>query len=1158
MSMVAALVWMQMPAQAQTPPVVGPPADHNPADPSSWQRGEPLPGETYPWTPADTAGLDTLSTAVQPDGYDLDVTYIQRTPMYHAYCVQYADGIPTLCAGTENEKRWPNSGEVVTFTAHIINKGPVPSPEFTYRWAIDGSRVMSGTHAGLAPAEEATVTYQWPWAHTMDGERVVDDHHVRLLVETATPDDDLCPMNDYREDGTNALGLHFTITPEMYAAYSVPAGATCSYSAEDWLQRQVQAMNEALAGSTYPLLPAGAIEHMRINTIQVTSSAPINDGTHDGGWFVTTDYRLVSGGYDPATDIDWNLIHELSHQIGLIDLYNLDIAWTSVDVQDQDGQPANFGFMWPNPGIMGGGDRELNEPHTYSSHSAFGISSNKGYRRGYYGEYQFDIPQQNTVAILDNAGQPAPDVTVELYQRTGPANWVGERSIDKTPEISGTTDAAGRLILTNRSVGAGVTTRTGHTLRDNPFGVIDVIGKENRFLLRLTRDEHEEFHWLDITDFNLAYWRGDTVTHTITISSHVPAPNAPAPPDITSVQLGGDEAVVCWSASSSPEVAGYRFYQIEQPNGIYRLEGGVSASDEVCFRHTSPTYRIGAVTAVDGSGRESGFSNFAWLPYLQHPSDVGILSDGSRVVLDPQNGHALIRQRSDGWYLENIGSPHFHLEYSQHLTVDDQDRLIISHPGDAYSSRRSVRVADSDGTPLLEFGEYGTEPGHFLSPAGVAVWGESCTVAGPHETDDRTLLLLHFDGSYDGADGEAGTSSSTSFVAGRYGQGVFIDAGDSLTYDSAGNVDRTQGSVEFWLHPEWNGDDAKSHTFFEVGSGWFNRMRIMKDGANNLRFIVWDSSTEYGVAHHVAEWTAGEWHHVAATWDGNTIALYVDGQQVDSRDDANVPATLAATVYVGSAMDATQQADATVDELRISDVTRTGNSDTCNYRILVADPSRGRVLAFDGMGKFVTEYAVSHPYDLTVDNAGHVIVVDRADNTLKVLAFDGETFTPIKTIAAGFVSPHSIDVDASDHIIVSDWGDNSVTVIDDNGQRAATYTEPNDGYGGSFSQPRGVTVDHAGNIVVADAGARRVVTIIRRPLALQTYLPIVSRNWTAPQCSEAVVNGGFERDAGWKLLQTAYAAGYTTDIVRTDTFNDGEGGTTALYVDDVSIRVCVP
>ncbi|MGD8626789.1 MAG: 6-bladed beta-propeller, partial [Anaerolineae bacterium] len=463
-------------------------------------------------------------------------------------------------------------------------------------------------------------------------------------------------------------------------------------------------------------------ERVRINEIMITAIPPAYDRLSDGGWFVSADYRFVSGGYDPSTDVDWNLVHELSHQVGLIDLYQSGIYATVVHVLDREGGPANVGFAWANPGLMGGGDISPHtDPHLYASHSAAGFSATKGYRRGYYGEYQFDIPAQNYLQVLDNQGAPAPGVEVALYQRTGPTVWPGDATIDNTPEISGTTGADGRFLLPNRSVGGGVTTYTGHTLHDNPFGVVDVVGKKNVFLIKLDKGDHQEFAWTDVTAFNLAFWSGDTISHTFVLSAHVPPPAAPAPPPGAVVRCEMSVSTLCWDPSPSPDVAGYHVYRAAPPAYVYEPAGGLLSGP--CFSELYGATRIYAVTAVDSLGQESGFSNFAWAPRLMRPYAVELMSDGQRTVLDPQNGYALLRQRPDGRYLQNIGSVHYHLENSLYLDVDPDDRLILSHPADWYNDRHSVRVADRDASPQFEFGTQGSGPGQFETPAGVVAVG---------------------------------------------------------------------------------------------------------------------------------------------------------------------------------------------------------------------------------------------------------------------------------------------------------------------------------------------------------------------------------------------------------------------------------------------------
>jgi YVTN family beta-propeller protein len=1109
-----------------------------PYPPPLLQPGQPLPGTGYPWQRVTRSAPTGKAPTAPPAGIDLDVTYIQREPTYLAYCVQYPGGIPTLCPGTEGEQRWPAPGEVVTFTAHIVNKGTLGSPPFGYEWTIDGVEVLSGTLPALAPAAEIAVSYRWPWAHTMDGERVVGDHTVGFRADPDCLVAETYEINNSLEDRTNALGFRLAITPAMYNAYNTPWNPALSYSAEDWLQRQIAAMNGAFAGSTYPTTPGGATERVRINAIVVTAVPPAWDRTSDGGWFVDADYRLVSGGYDPATDVDWNLVHELSHQVGLIDLYNLNISTTSVKVLDRDGGATNFGFSWPHPDLMGGGDIDPHtDPHLYSSHSAGGISATKGYRRGYYGEYQFDIPEQNYLLVLDSLGNPAQDVQVAVYQRNGPPNWMGELGLDNTPEITGITDAGGRSLLANRPVGVGVTTRTGHILHDNPFGVVDVVGGQNRFLIKLSKGSHEEFAWTDITDFNLAFWQGDTISHTFVLSSHVPPPGAPAPPAGTTAQVEGEQATLCWEASPSAEVIGYYVYRAAPPT--YEYERASSLVTGLCCAQAYGATRIYTVTAADSAGRESAFSNAAWAPRLINPYAVGLMSDGLRTVLDPQNGYALLRQRADGRYVQNVGSVHYHLEQSLYMAVDGLDRLLFSHPGDWYTGRHSVRVADRDANPVLEFGEQGSGPGQFETPAGLATVGQPAHVGGPYEVDAHTLLLLHWNGSYEGAQGEAGTPSGTTFEAGKYDQGVTIDAADTLTYGTAGNLARSQGAIEFWLRPSWNGGDYVSHTFFEVGDGWFNRIRIMKDGANNLQFIVWDADTEYRVAYNVAYWQAGEWHHVAATWEGTSITLFVDGQQRDRSDAASPPETLANTIHIGSSLWHDQQADATLDELRISDVPRIGDSGAIPYRILVVDSVNDRLQAFDELGNFVSAYGgpgsgpghFQDPQGLAVDGEGRVIVADTGNNRLQVLGFDGNNWRYIGSITAGFLAPTGVAAGADGRIVVGDTGNNRVVVFGRAGNLLAAYTEPNDGHTGAFNQPHGVGWTPSGEIVVADTGNQRVVTIVPIQPEHRLYTPLILKGYfqSSTSCQELVQNGGFEDGTAWVVGSTPRPARYTSD-----------------------------
>src|SRR6266545_2270669 len=128
--------------------------------------------------------------SVEPAATDLDVTYIERTPRYSRYAVEYTtqDGVPfplpRLCPGTETNKRWPDAGESVTYTAHVQNKGSAPSPAFAFAWLVNGAIVAQGSAAPLSAGAEATIPYQttWPTAPRAIEFRVDPDN---AIVETA-------------------------------------------------------------------------------------------------------------------------------------------------------------------------------------------------------------------------------------------------------------------------------------------------------------------------------------------------------------------------------------------------------------------------------------------------------------------------------------------------------------------------------------------------------------------------------------------------------------------------------------------------------------------------------------------------------------------------------------------------------------------------------------------------------------------------------------------------------------------------------------------------------------------------------------------------------------------------------------------------------------
>jgi sugar lactone lactonase YvrE len=332
-----------------------------------------------------------------------------------------------------------------------------------------------------------------------------------------------------------------------------------------------------------------------------------------------------------------------------------------------------------------------------------------------------------------------------------------------------------------------------------------------------------------------------------------------------------------------------------------------------------------------------------------------------------------------------------------------------------------------------------------------------------------------------------------------------------LTYPTTSNLSRTAGTIEFWVRFNQEVAAGAIHDLFEF-DGPGGGIQIVKHSGGNLHAVMWNATDLTDIHAETGGWQAGEWHHVAMTWQGGQMALLVDGFPQASSNTVSLPDSLAETLHIGSSPRGEWQANAVIDELRISNIPRLGGGEVCG-RILVADSGNHRIQAFDALGTVLTTYGgpgsgagqFNSPQGLAVGRTGRVVVADQGNNRLVVLSFDGNEFAYLNSLDAGFNAPNGVAVDAWGHIVVADTGDNRVVVLDPQGNLLAEYSEPNDGYTGSFNAPRGVAVERDGDLVVADTGNRRVVTVRGAlPGQWSMWLPLAARCWQAEQRGDAM------------------------------------------------------
>ena len=484
---------------------------------------------------------DDHSRAVFQGGVDLVVIYIERLPRYQVYRTAYfanpacyypydEDRWHVLCPGQEGLKRWPEAGEDIELKAHIWNVGDAASGSFEYHWSRDGETIGTGEHAGLEPGDQAALEFSTVWPDSASNPK---------LTFTVDPDDaiqEIHESNNALDDWMKGYTIGFYFDPLAYQSLTRSnESGQATQSPEHWVHRNIDHLNGLL-------IEAGLPDRVRTEFFAITDNHnfPLTHEQRynvDGWWGLKALSRIydLTGNWE-RPEIDFGLLHELLHQLGVIDLYQAAPSVDRVHLPDinKPKQKAGCGLdYWRHPRECYRFPAEVNDlmggpNHWIGNHTAGGLRSNTGHRRGYYGEYLYDTPESTSIRVVNENGQPLSRVNLKFYQANGPGYVV-----DETMEFEVTTDASGTALLPNRGI-TGVLTATGHQLRPNPFGVIDPVGRNGIFIIEMEGAECTNYEWLNIVELNLAYWDGQTAQATFDKTLRCPPPDGAAAAELDS------------------------------------------------------------------------------------------------------------------------------------------------------------------------------------------------------------------------------------------------------------------------------------------------------------------------------------------------------------------------------------------------------------------------------------------------------------------------------------------------------------------------------------------------------------------------------------------------------------------------------------------------
>ena len=192
--------------------------------------------------------------------------------------------------------------------------------------------------------------------------------------------------------------------------------------------------------------------------------------------------------------------------------------------------------------------------------------------------------------------------------------------------------------------------------------------------------------------------------------------------------------------------------------------------------------------------------------------------------------------------------------------------------------------------------------------------------------DEHTTLYADFELSaapvFAAGDWRAAQSGSGELVEGRVGKALSLGARQSITYSAEDKVNPEAGTIECWLL--WTPELSRAESFNVVGfttsANNYTRINLVSGNRLGMPFNGGprDATQWQRVDFDPSAWAENSWHHIAGTWQGAEIRLYIDGKQVDysSGDLGFVDTPTEITVGPGPLV---------IDELHISSIARSAD-----------------------------------------------------------------------------------------------------------------------------------------------------------------------------------------------------------------------------------------
>ncbi|MEQ1821635.1 MAG: hypothetical protein ABL949_03920 [Fimbriimonadaceae bacterium] len=382
-------------------------------------------------------------------GADLSVTMIRRTPEY-----------PLTGA-----KTGPAVGDQLTYTAHIKSVGAADAPAFDAQWIVDdGATDIVSVSEGLTVGSETQLSIKLPARPNLTDHR---SHTVALRIFPKGAD--VCRGNNLLEVAANGKSVEVVASPADRTKFASQINALGSFGLEDWVQTQLGLINESLFRySRFSFAPNGVLERLRLQRI---SDAPSD----------TCDVTINLGDIvSPKIGFDRVFAILVLKKLGLVPFPHSGERFPGIFGYGDTRAEVNLtsvATMADEPLYDPLADQELLEKTGLLSATDVGALNSNVLFRGGPSDYLFDLPTV-LLRIGDNAGNLLLDSTVTITQ-------VSEGA-ESAPIYQGKITSE-PFYLPSQKIEVTENPLTGRKLGPNPFGKIDLSGKNGQLKLKVER-----------------------------------------------------------------------------------------------------------------------------------------------------------------------------------------------------------------------------------------------------------------------------------------------------------------------------------------------------------------------------------------------------------------------------------------------------------------------------------------------------------------------------------------------------------------------------------------------------------------------------------------------------------------------------------------------